>query len=186
MSYVAINCDYYRTPEFIKFSKTIKSRVLEFVIAHAVRGGGKGRKYIFDNYYMKGKLVSRFSQEDMAEYFGTNQGNISRYLSQLEEMKLIRKISRYVHKTKLLYYEVGRWSGELDNKETYKEKLYFDVIFDALSQAAKELRKMQKGDYTIKELEKYIRELDPVDMWYGEDLEHYTEQLKKAKSINDM
>jgi len=184
MSYVAINCDYYRTPEFIKFSKTIKSRILEFVIAHVVRGGGKGRKYIYDNYYMKGKLVSRFSQDDIAEYFSTQQSHISTYLSQLEEMKLIRKLERYIGNTRLLYYEVGRWTGELDDKDTYKEKLYFNVCFDAMAQAAKELRKMNKGAYTIPQLEKLIKKLDPADMWYEEDLEHYTAELERIENYD--
>ena len=182
MGYVAIENSYYRTPEFIKFSKKNISRILEFVIAHVVRGGGRGRKYIYDNYYMKGKLVSRFSQDDMAEYFNTQQSHISTYLSQLEDMKLIRKLERFIGNTRLLYYEVGRWTGELDNKDTYKEKLYFNVFFDALAKAAKELRQMKKGAYSIPELEKLLKKLDPADMWYKEDLEHYNTELARLKN----
>jgi hypothetical protein len=176
MGHIRIPNEYYRTPEFLEFSKTVKSRILEFIISHVVRAGGVGRKYIFDNHYVKGELVSRYSQEDMAEFFGTDQGNISRYISELEDMKLVRRRERWIHKTRILYYQVGRWSGTLGGKD-YTETIYFYTMFDAYAQIAKEMRLTKKTALTKDELETLLSKLDPADMWYEDDKEYYTKRL---------
>ena len=71
MGFVAINNDYYRTPEYIKFCKLVRSRYLEFIVAHLIRESeyvkdpSHGAYYIYKNHFVEGELVARFSQEDI-------------------------------------------------------------------------------------------------------------------------
>ena len=112
----------------------------------------------------------------MAEFFGTDQGNISRYISELEDMKLVRRRERWIHQTRILYYQVGRWSGTLGGKD-YTETIYLYTMFDAYAQIAKEMRLTKKTALTKDELETLLSKLDPADMWYEDDKEYYTKRL---------
>ena len=168
MGFVAINNDYYRTPEYIKFCKTVRSRHLEFIVAHIVRESeltkqyDHGGHYIYKNHFMKGELVARFKQEDMAKYFGTNQGNMSKSLTKLEQEGFIKKIPRYVSKGKILYYQVGTWSGKYGVEEgpnKYEETLWYDEIFGAYSKVAKQKRGEEKA-YGFKSMREMVGEVE--------------------------
>ena len=148
-SYIAVNNEYYRTPEFIDFISRAVSRCYFFTLSavnrkyNADKSDNWGGNYIFNEHYMKGELVGRYSQEDIASYIKSSQANVSRYLSELEERKFIKKIGRFTSKTKILYYQVGIWEGKFDT-DSYEENLWFDDIFGAYAKVAKQKRGERK------------------------------------------
>ena len=168
MGFVAINNDYYRTPEYIKFCKLVRSRYLEFIVAHLIRESeyvkdpSHGAYYIYKNHFVEGELVARFSQEDMAEYFGTSQSNMSRELTQLEKAGFIKKITRCTSKAKILYYQVGTWSGKLGEDEgpdKYEESLWYDEIFSAYAKVAKQKRG-EKKSHKFKSMREMVNDVE--------------------------
>ena len=168
MGFVAIDNEYYRTPEFIEFGKRVRSRHLEHLIAHIVRESqyvkdpGHGGYYIYINHYMEGELVARFRQKDMANYFSTNQGNISKSLTRLEKEGFIKKIPRYTNQAKLLYYQMGTWSGKYgveDGPDKYEERLWMDEIFSAYAKVAKQKRGEEKG-HKFKTMREMVGEVE--------------------------
>lgn len=181
MGDVRIDNSYYRCPDFMKFAKTRKRLTLEFVIAHVVRKGFGGGKYIYKNHYIEHELVSRFSQKDMAKYLGTGQGHVSEFLSELQKMKLLRKIERQAYNTMLLYYKVGTWKGT-PGKDDYQETLYFNMVFDPLARIAKEERMRAKQYMNPDSIRAEIDNLDPDDAWYEDDLTHWNSKLEGAVS----
>lgn len=185
MGTVRINNRYYRCPEYIDFKKQRISLVLEFVIAHVVRKGGGGRTYIYKNHYLEHELVARFSQEDIAEYLGTQQSHVSEYLSRLESMKLLRKIERQAYNTRLLYYKVGTWSGDA-GKDSYSETLYMDMLFEPLSRIAIEERMRKKTFMSAESIRAEIEALNTEDAWYEDDLDYWNRQLERAVSREGM
>ncbi len=134
MSHIRIKNEYYRTPEFIRFNKAIKSTVFFFLLSAVIRESAEvkmvthGAHYIYNAHYLKGELVSRYSQEKIAEYLGTSQPRVSKYIAELEQDGLIKVIKRKTRKGSISYYQVGEWTGKIGN-ESYKETLWFDTIF---------------------------------------------------------
>jgi predicted transcriptional regulator len=144
MSYLRINTDYYRTPEFIKFDKSFDSTVYNFILSGVTRRSPennlfKGGNYIYNEFYLNGDLVSRYSQEDMAEYLMSSQSSISRSIKNLEEKNYIKKHKRNFKNKNILFYQVGVWEGNIKDK-TYKEILWAHEIFNTLSKIAKQKR----------------------------------------------
>lgn len=175
MGFVAINNDYYRTPEYIKFAKTVRSLHLEFTIAHVVRESAQtknpnyGGYYIYREHYRKGELVARFSQADMAKYFGTGQGHMSESFTRLEKEGFVKKIPVCTRETKILYYQVGTWSGKYgveEGPDKYEEHLWFDEIFGAYAKVAKQKR----GDDRRKSVMPSMRDMMD-DIEYDEECE---------------
>lgn len=130
MSDIRIKNSYYRLPEFIDFIKTMKSTVYFFLVSAVIRKGNKVQKnnYIYEECYLDGKLVSRYSQKNMAKYLKTSQSRISICIKELEKDGFIKTIYRYVGKRKIVYYQVGIWKGSI-GKSSYTEVLWFDKIF---------------------------------------------------------
>lgn len=145
MSHIRIKNEYLRTPEFIKFMKSTKGTVFFFILTSVIRESdiskrrGNASNYIYNEHFLKGELVGRYRQEDMAEYLNTHQSRISRYIKMLESDGLIKTIERFISKGRILYYQVGVWEGKLGTK-SYKETLWFDEIFTAYSNVAKHKR----------------------------------------------
>lgn len=130
MSHIRIDHSYYKIPEFIDFSKAVKSTVYFFLVSAVIRGENKIKQnnYIYDTFYVNGKLVSRYSQSNMANYLKTSQSRISMYIKELEKDGLVRTIYRYIGKKRFLYYQLGTWTGSI-GKNSYEETLWFDIIF---------------------------------------------------------
>jgi hypothetical protein len=181
MGFITIDNEYYRTPEFIKFGKTVRSRYLEFIIAHIVRESQfvkddptHGAYYIYKNHFMEGELVARFRQEDMAKYFETRQSNMSRELSKLEKEGFIKKIARCTNKAKILYYQVGTWSGKLgveEGPDKYEEHLWFDEIFGAYSKVAKQKRG-EKKPHKFKSMREMVSDVEYDETCEGPFAKH--------------
>lgn len=130
MSHIRIDNGYYKIPEFIEFSKAVKSTVYFFLVSAVIRKKNKLQKnnYIHDNYYLKGKLVSRYSQKNMAIYLKTSQPRLSIYIKELEQDGLVKTLYRFVDGKRVLYYQVGTWKGSI-NKNNYFETFWFDTMF---------------------------------------------------------
>lgn len=149
MSHIRIKNEYFRTPEFIRFIKTTKSTVYFFLLSAVIRESARikmvvhGGHYIYKAHYLKGELVSRYSQERMAEYLGTSQPRISSYIAELEKNGLIKVIKLSTRKGVISYYQVGVWGGEL-GKESYHEILWFDQIFSADYEAFQKMKAEQR------------------------------------------
>ena len=130
MSHIRIDNNYYKIPEFIDFSKAIKSTVYFFLVSSVIRGENKAQKnnYIYNSFYVNGKLVSRYSQKNMAKYLKTSQPRISMYIKELEKDGLIKTIHRYIGEKGFLYYQLGTWIGSI-GKNSYEETFWFDTVF---------------------------------------------------------
>ena len=149
MSYIKINNDYLRTPEYIKFNKATKSTVYFFILSSVIRESEniknhiQGANYIYNEYYIKGDLVGRYSQKDIAYYINTSQSRISKYTNELEQDGFIKTIKRQVSVGEINYYQVGVWGGVCD-QDSYKETLWFDTIFTGYAEVAKQKRRESK------------------------------------------
>jgi len=149
MSYIKINNDYLRTPEYIKFNKATKSTTFFFVLSSVIRKStdvknrSHGAHYIYNEHYLKGELVGRYSQVDMAHYLNTSQSRISAYINELEQDGFIKTIKRTISKGEINYYQVGVWDGVCD-QDSYKETLWFDIIFKGYTEIAKHKRREYK------------------------------------------
>jgi len=185
MGFIATDNEYFRTPEFIKFAKKRERLQLEFVIAHVVRDSEDVRSprhpahFIYKEYFLKGKLVARFSQTDIAKYLGTKQSHVSERFTRLEEGGFLKKIPVCTKDTKILYYQVGTWSGELgvqDGPNAYTEHLWFHKIFDAYAEVAKQKRDEDRR-YKIPSLKKMTDSIEHDEKCggpFGQDLRgHY-------------
>jgi len=150
MSYIKINNDYLRTPEYIKFSKSTKSTAFFFILSSVIRKSvdvksrSHGANYIYNEHYLKGELVGRYSQVDMANYLNTSQSRISVYINELEKDGFIKTIKRTISKGEINYYQVGVWDG-VCNQDSYKETLWFDIIFKGYTEIAKHKRRESKN-----------------------------------------
>lgn len=146
MSYIKINNDYLRTPEYIKFNKATKSTAYFFILSSVtreseeIRNHIQGANYIYNEHYIKGELVGRYSIEKITNYLGfKSQGYISKLLNELEQDGFIKKIKRQVSIGEINYYQVGVWTG-IHGEESYKETLWFDTIFTSYAEVAKQKR----------------------------------------------
>lgn len=188
MAHMRIDFDYYRTPEFIKFSKLARSTVLFFLISAVVRDSEEvrhpshGGHWTYKNHFLKGRLVGRYSQKNIAKYLETSQQSVSKELKKLEEEGFIRKIEVITNNCKVLYYQVGTWSGELGGA-TYKENLFFDMIFRGYAEAAKAKREDERNDFDISTLEHKKENLNPDDVFYEDDMRFYTEQIERLRRL---
>jgi DNA-binding Lrp family transcriptional regulator len=173
MSHIRIKNDYFRTPEFIRFLKTAKSTVYFFLLSAVIRESTDVKKvfhgghYIYRAHYLKGELVSRYSQEKMAKYLETSQPRISSYIAELEKEGLIKVIKLPTRKGVISYYQVGVWSGEI-GKETYQETLWLDEIFTACYESYRKMRAERRREEAEQEM---------IEM-FGGDREAYARYME--------
>ncbi len=174
MAHIRIEHEYYRTPEFIDYANKKKRLVYEFILQSVIRDSTEakdfryGGHYIYKNFFLAGKLVGRYSQDNIAKYLNTQQSHISTYIKELEKDGLIKILKPF---PSVCYYQVGIWEGEL-NSNTYKEILWFDVIFTALAKVAKDKRRGTEKE-GVSSLERMLQILDPD----SEDYEKYKDLL---------
>jgi len=149
MSYIKINQDYYRTPEFIRFNKATRSTTFFFILSSIIRKSEHvknythGGHYIYNKHYLKGSLVGRYSQTDMAGYLNTSQSRISKYINELEHEGFIKTIKRPISKGEINYYQVGVWDG-VCGEDSYNETLWFDIVFSGYTKIMKQKRNDSK------------------------------------------
>lgn len=166
-AFIKTKNEFYRNPKFIEFRKSIKSMVYEFLQAAIIRGSKEVRNpmhgafYIYKQHFLKGQLVSRYSQKKMAEYLKTSQSAISRYLKDLEEEGFIKKFTKKTQYGIACYYQMGTWEGEY-GKKSYKEIIWHNSIFSlaVLIQQKSELK--AKAKLADEEMEMSTQNWDPI------------------------
>lgn len=134
-SYIRINNAYFRNKEFIEFIKTKECSIYLFLLSSVIRDWVyTGKINIFNEFYRKGKLCSRYSQENIADHFGWKQPYVSKLLKNLEERGLIVKHYRRISGTKICVYQFGEYveGQNNDGKDVKIEYLYMDKIFGGL------------------------------------------------------
>lgn len=173
MAHIRIENEYWRTPEFIKFTAGNEYRVLMFLIAHIVRVAEEdihpaGAVRMRKNYFDKGKLCASYSMENIARIFGwgseekPNKSHVSRIIKRLEDMGLLEKIVENTPKGRKYVYQLGYYEGLYDT-DSYEEHLYFDEYF---GKKAKQ-HKQRKAD--AKEMEKeedIVRRAKEKTRWF--------------------
>jgi len=97
-----------RYPEYIKWRKTKEYDLFAYLHSYIIRGhkaktGGLG----LHKFFNKGKLVARWSQENLAKALGTSQSNISALLSSMEKKKFIKKHYIQRNQLRVCVYELG-------------------------------------------------------------------------------
>jgi len=149
-SHIRIKNEYFRTPEYIDFKKQRKSLVYEFLLAAIIRGSDEVKNsihpahYIYKEHFLKGQLVSRYSQDKIADYLKTKQPKVSTYLKELEQDGLIKKIVRPTKIGNILYYQFGTWEG-VYGEESYKERIWLNEIFDKYYNAQQKVKQEKRG-----------------------------------------
>lgn len=143
---VLINNSYYHNEEYITFKKTYRSNILEFLIANIIRkpeciGNMPVKiKEIHKKFLADGKLVSRYSQENIAKIFKTDSSKISKEVKQLEEEGWLKRVLLPCPsnlRLKETYYVLGTTS-KTNNK--INETLYFDIKCNEMLDKAHELK----------------------------------------------
>lgn len=160
MSHIRIKNEYFRTPEFIEFNKRVKSTVYFFLLSAiiresaAVKNPHHGAHYIYKTHYLKGELVSRYSQEKIKYYLKTSQSRVSNFIDELVQDGLIKVTKIPTKIGNISYYQFGTWTGKIGT-ESYKETLWFDTIFTKLYEARqkeKAQQRKEKGEQGMLEL----------------------------------
>ena len=180
MSHIRIQNEFFRTPEFIDFFKQRKSDVYYFLAAAIIRGSKEvkfylhGGHYIYQQHFLKGQLVSRYSQKKLAKYLKTSQSRISKYLNDLEEDGFIKIIKRPINaKGTILYYQFGTWEGEY-GKDSYKETLWLDEYFSQKYCENKETKHKNTMDQVFTDM------MEPYD-----DLDEFLDFIENQRPLED-
>ena len=139
MPHIRIENEYWRTPEFLKFSMTTEFNVLMFLVANIVRDSKRkdvpsGARKMIKDYYNKEMLCASYGMNNIARFFGwyvkdrktgelePNRGNVSRKIKILEKMELLKIIRVPTPLGEKFVYHLG---DIIDGKE----KLFFDRVF---------------------------------------------------------
>jgi predicted transcriptional regulator len=157
--------EFLRCPEFIKFLKSTSSTAYFVLLAAVTRESevsknkNSGANYIYNNHFVKGELVARYKQEHIAEYIFSHQSRVSRYMKELEKVGVLKRIERNVNKGKILYYQVGIWTGKLGT-DSYTEHIWLDEIFKAYSEIAKQKRGERRSLAEVPSLSEMVHMLN--------------------------
>lgn len=168
--YIKMYTKYFITPEYIDFFKRRKALVYYFLEASIIRGSNTVKQYFhpafytYKEHFLKGQLVSRYSQKKMEKYLGTSQGAISKYLKELEEDGFIKKIIRPTPKGNILYYQFGTWEGEY-GKDTYKEIIWMDEHFTKIIDTAKNKTQEDGNNQATKNMMEYFEKYDDFELF---------------------
>lgn len=147
--------EYLRTKVFADLCDSRGSKMYFYLRSYIIRGnpiGGTGKLKLYEDYYKKGYLVSKWSQEKLAEVFDVKQPTISKYIKSLEEKGYIQKDIKYIGQTPCNIYIIGTHDG----KGT--ESFFLDeMILEELRLKQLSLDKFEKdAEDSWKTKEKYI------------------------------
>jgi DNA-binding MarR family transcriptional regulator len=139
--------EFFRTNEFLDFSKTREFQLYYFLRAYIVRESKIfGMPYyhpaygVYNNYYKKGMLVGRYSQSMLATILETTENKVRERIKSLEQKGFVKKIKIQYKNYKICFYQLGDWEGKLNDKGSYKENFYLDSYFELMSKKETEQR----------------------------------------------
>lgn len=131
-AYIKIQNNYFRNPEFVKITAKPEWSIYMFLLSNIVRKSMyTGETNIFNNYYRKGMLCSRYSQQDIAKIYGWQQAYISKLIKKLVDIGLIKKIYKNTSESRMCIYHFGYYNTGHDDDGNIKkiERLFLDEIF---------------------------------------------------------
>lgn len=147
-----------------------------------VKISSHGAHYIYQKHFLKGQLVSRYSQKKMAEYLETSQSRVSKYVKELAKDGFIKLIERpTAAKGTILYYQFGTWEGEY-GKDTYKETIWLDEYFSKKYLEDKETRHHKTMDKVFTDLMETFSDLDEF-LFYIDNLRPLEDEEKERIEI---
>ena len=191
MAHIRIKHSYYTTPEFAEYAKRGRKRLIfEFLWksiireSEAVKDRRHGAHYIYKEHFLKGQLVSRYSQENLEKYLGINQSNISKDVRELEKEGLLRIIKKATKVGTVNYYQFGFWTGTL-NTPSYKEIFFFDTVFDHYVELHKKRKKENDKIDQILSLETYKGMLNPDHFSYDEEISRVQSAIDKIRETQE-
>jgi len=191
MADLRINHDYYATPEFAEYAKRGRKRlVLEFLWKSIIRESEpvKDRKhgahYIYKEHFLKGRLVSRYSQENLGKCLGIDQGNVSKDIKDLAEEGLLQIIKINAKVGTINYYQLGFWTGTL-NTTSYKEFIFFNTVFEHYVGLQKKREKEKDKKDRIQSLEYLKGMLSPDSLGYDEEIKSIQSTIDKIRETQE-
>lgn len=187
MGHIRINHSYYTTSEFAEFAKRGRKRLIfEFLLksiireSEAVKDRRHGAHYIYKEHFLKGRLVSRYSQDNLEKCIGIDQSNISKDVRKLEKEGLLRIIKRKTKVGIINYYQLGFWTGTL-NTPSHKEILFFDTVFEHYVGLHKRRKREKEKEDRIQSLEAYKGMLNPDHFSYNEEIKSVQARIDKIR-----
>lgn len=179
MSFLKIEHKFFRTKEYLDFLRSPEMATYYFLRSAIIRDskevkiGGGNAKYIYYSYFNEGKLVSRYPQKLMSEYFGISQQAISKHINTLVKNSFIKIHKRKTDDGIAKYYEFGTWEGKWDT-EKYIETYYLDEFFIKVYEKEKEER----------DFEKYgIRHTNEAELFSSVEDYVYTKMKQKGEPL---
>lgn len=135
-----IDLELIRTKGWTKFVQCHAEATFWFLLAWIVRKNiPTGGMRLYEDFYDKGMLASRWSQEDIAEHLGLTQGTISKHITELVEIGLVKKHPKVVNGKTITIYQLGIRKPE-GGEELFLEKLLREeATEDRREKARKEL-----------------------------------------------
>lgn len=121
-----ISDNYLGTEMFINFIGTPSAKIYFFLLKYIVISKVDwtiGNINLYEDFYKKGYLVSRYTQEDLALFFNLSQSTISKNLKTLNNMGFIKTFKIKNEKGKPNIYIFG----EVKNN---RNTLYFNEILE--------------------------------------------------------
>ena len=191
MAHIRINHSYYTTSEFAEYAKRGRKRLIfEFLLksiireSEAVKDRRHGGHYIYKEHFLKGRLVSRYSQKNLEKCIGIDQSNISKDIRELEKEELLRIIKKKTKVGTINYYQLGLWTGTL-NTPSYKEILFFDTVFEHYVELHNKRKKEKDKNDQILSLEAYKGMLNPDHFGYDEEIKRVQARIGKIKETQE-
>ena len=189
MADLRINHSYYTTPEFAEYAKRGRKRLIfEFLWksiireSEAVKDRRHGAHYIYKEHFLKGQLVSRYSQKNLGKCLGIDQSNVSKDIKDLAEEGLLQIIKKNAKVGTINYYQLGFWTGT-QNTPSYKEILFFDTVFEHYVGLHKRRKREKEKEDRIQSLEAYKGMLNPDHFSYDEEIKSVQATIDKIREI---
>ena len=191
MAQIRIEHSYYTTPEFAEYAKRGRKRLIfEFLWksiireSEAVKDRKHGAHYIYKEYFLKGRLVSRYSQENLGKCLGIDQSNVSKDIKDLEKEGLLQIIKESTKVGIINYYQLGSWTGTR-NTPSYKEFIFFNTVFQHYVGLHKKREKEKDKEDRIQSLE-YLKEmLSPDSLGYDEEVKSIQATIDKIRETQE-
>jgi hypothetical protein len=133
---ITIPDEFFKNNEFLKWFGTKECALYYFLKSYIIRESYLFNEpwyhpgyFIYINYFRNGMLVARYSQEDLAKIFKTDEKRIRERLRNLAKKGFITKIKTRKGSVDVMYYQFGTWTGEYGT-DTYKESYFLNQLHD--------------------------------------------------------
>jgi len=128
IGFLSIPITLLRDDNFTRWTGTAEWRLWSNLYSWIIRGPMRIElgQYLFKNYFQKGKLVARWSQEELARKLGLkSKGHISNLLNSMVNKGMLKKEPFMWYGKKTYAYVFGTHDGEPHRNETLYAFVYF-------------------------------------------------------------